>query len=98
MPQEICNRWEPSENGRYQRVKEKNCQYSGVLVAGVIGIALSYEEVGAQWQARLEEVGVDGSKEDRTVSHYLGKKRALETVESNNLAGEFCWITRLFAE
>jgi hypothetical protein len=29
---------------------------------------------------------------------YLGQKRALETVESNNVAGEFCWITRLIAE
>jgi hypothetical protein len=29
---------------------------------------------------------------------YLGKKRRLETVESNQLAGEFCWITRLLAE
>ena len=29
---------------------------------------------------------------------YLGSKRELETVESNNLAREFCWITGLLAE
>ena len=98
VPQEICNRWEENENGRYRRAKGKDCQYSGVLVAGVIGIALSYNEVGAKWQARLKELGVDGSKEERTVLHYLGKKRTLETVESNNLAGEFCWITQLISE
>jgi hypothetical protein len=43
-------------------------------------------------------MGVDEAGPGRSVVEYLGKKRVLETVESNNLAGEFCWITRLLAE
>ncbi|KAF2742023.1 P-loop containing nucleoside triphosphate hydrolase protein [Sporormia fimetaria CBS 119925] len=45
VPQEVCNRWEPSENGRYQRVRGQECQYTGVLIAAVVGISLSYKEV-----------------------------------------------------
>ena len=48
VPQEICNRWEQSESGKYQRVKEKDCQYPGVLIAGVVGVTLSYDEVATQ--------------------------------------------------
>ena len=40
-------------------------------------------------------MGVDGAG---PVVKYLGKKRGLETVESSQLVGEFCWITRLLAE
>jgi hypothetical protein len=39
---------------------------------------------------RLEAMGIDGTELGRCVVDYLGKKRMLETVESNNLAGEFC--------
>lgn len=95
MPQEICNRWESNSQGRYQRAKEGDCQYRGVLIGGLIGIAFAYE-VGSHWAARLQAIGVDGA--DVRILDYLGKKRVLETAESNNLAGEFCWITRLLGE
>ena len=98
VPQEICNRWEQSENGRYQRVKGRECQYAGVLMAAVVGMSYSNEEVGKRWQMRLREVGSERGRGDRVLIEFLGKKRALETVESNNLAGEFCWMTRLIAE
>jgi hypothetical protein len=67
-------------------------------MGGLLGIALGYREIGGQWQMRLEAMGIDGAELGRRVVDYLGKKRVLETVESNNLAGEFCWITRLLAE
>jgi superfamily II DNA helicase RecQ len=98
VPQEICHRWEGNGSGRYQRSKEGDCQYKGVLMGGLLGIALGYREIGGQWQMRLEAMGIDGAELGRRVVDYLGKKRVLETVESNNLAGEFCWITRLLAE
>jgi len=98
VPQEICDRWERSENSRYQRVRGQDCQYPGVLIAAVVGIASSYDEVGRRWQIRLREFGSDGGREGEVLFDFLGKKRALETVESNNLAGEFCWMTRLIAE
>lgn len=44
----------------------------------------------------MQAIGVDGA--DVRILDYLGKKRVLETAESNNLAGEFCWITRLLGE
>lgn len=98
VPQEICNRWERNSYGRYQRTKDRDCQYRGVLIGGLWGIALGNKEVGGRWMARLEELGVDNSGAGETLIEFLGKKRALETVESNNLAGEFCWITRFIAE
>ena len=65
------------------------------MSAGLLGIAMGYEDVSGRWNARLTELGVgDGT----LIMGYLGKKRVLEVVESNNLAGEFCWITRLLAE
>jgi hypothetical protein len=98
VPQEMCNRWERNSYGRYQRAKDGDCQYSGVLMGGLWGIALGRAEVGERWRARLEALGIDDSGAGRTLVEYLGQKRALETVESNNVAGEFCWITRLIAE
>jgi hypothetical protein len=98
VPQEICNRWERNSYGRYQRVKDGDCQYRGVLTGGLIGVALGWTEVGERWTARLEEFGVDGSEAGQTLVEFLGKKQVLETVESNNLAGEFCWVTRLIVE
>jgi hypothetical protein len=98
VPQEICDWWERNSYGRYQRAKDGDCQYRGVLIGGLWGIALGRAEVGARWRARLEALGVDDSAAGSTIVEYLGKKRALETVESNNVAGEFCWITRLIAE
>jgi hypothetical protein len=61
-----------------------------VLIGGLWGIALGCAEVGARWRARLEALGVNDSAAGSTLVEYLGKKRALETVESNNVAGEFC--------
>jgi hypothetical protein len=68
------------------------------LIGVLIGIALGYCEIGEQWYRRLEAVGVDGAGPGRSVVEYLGKKRALVTVESNQLVKEFCWVTRLLAE
>jgi RecQ family ATP-dependent DNA helicase len=98
VPQEICHRWESNNSGRYRRSKDGDCQYKGVLIGGLIGIALGYDEIGSQWYRRLEAQGVNGVGPGRSVVEYLGKKRALETVESNNVVGEFCWITRLISE
>lgn len=98
VPQEICHRWESNSSGRYRRSKDGDCQYKGVLIGGLIGIALGYDEIGSQWYRRLEAQGVNGVGPGRSVVEYLGKKRALETVESNNVVGEFCWITRLISE
>ena len=98
VPQEICHRWESNSIGRYQRSKDGDCQYKGVLIGGLIGIALGYDEIGSQWCRRLEAMGVDSAGLGRSVVEYLGKKRRLETVESSQLVGEFCWITRLLAE
>ncbi|KAF2818577.1 hypothetical protein CC86DRAFT_433435 [Ophiobolus disseminans] len=98
VPQEICHRWESNGRRGYQRAKAGNCQYRGVLMGALIGIALGYREIGSQWHGRLQAVGVDDAGLGRSVVEYLGKKRVLETVESNQLVGEFCWITRLLAE
>ena len=98
VPQEICHRWESNSSGRYQRSKDGDCQYKGVLIGGLVGIALGYHGIGSQWYRRLETMGVDGAGPGRTVVEYLGKKRKLETVESNQLAREFCWIARLLTE
>ena len=90
VPQEICHRWESNRSGRYRRSKEGDCQYKGVLIGGLIGIALGYSEIRSQWLARLEAMGVDGAGPGRGLVEYLGKKRVLETVESNQLVEEFC--------
>jgi hypothetical protein len=90
VPQEICHQWESNSSRRYQRSKEGNYQYKGVLIGGLIGIALGYNEIGLQWYRRLEAIGVDGTAPAQSVVAYLGKKRLLETVESNQLASEFC--------
>jgi superfamily II DNA/RNA helicase len=98
VPQEICNRWERNSYGRYQRARDGVCQYSGVLIGGLLGVALGSAEVGERWRVRLEGFGVDGSEAGPTLTEYLGKKQELEIAESNCLAGEFCWVTRLIAE
>jgi superfamily II DNA helicase RecQ len=98
VPQEICNRWEPNNAGKYQRTEEGECQYKGVLTAGLLGIVVGYKGIGSQWYERLVELGVDDKEGSLSILEYLGKKQVLEVVESNNLAREFCWITRLLAE
>ena len=98
VPQEICNRWERNSYGRYQRTKDRVCQYKGVLIGGLMGVALGQAETGARWRVRLEELGVDDSGAGGTLIEFLGKKQALETVESNHLAGEFCWITQFISK
>lgn len=98
VPQEICNRWEDNGRGGYQRIKGGNCQYTGVLIGGVVGIVFGYKsQVWGHWSRRLEGFGVDLDSDDDFIT-YLGKKRRFERVESNNLAGEFGWITRLLVE
>ena len=69
-----------------------------MLIGGLLGVALGSVEVGERWTARLEGFGVDGSEAGPTLIEYLGKKQELETVESNCLVGEFCWVTQLIAE
>jgi len=98
VPQEVCNRWEDNGRGRYQRAEGRDCQYRGVLVGGLLGLVYGGEEgVIERWVTRLVEQGVDASSIEGLVRH-LGRKQALECVESNRLVGEFCWITRLIAE
>lgn len=98
VPQEICNSWEPNEKGRYQRVPGGSCQYKGVLIAGLTGIVFGYREILDRWYARLQELGINDVEESMTLVEYLGRKQLLDTVESNNLVREFCWVTRLLAE
>lgn len=98
VPQEVCNRWEDNGRGRYQRAEGRDCQYRGVLVGGLLGLVYGGEEgVIERWVTRLVEQGVEASSIEGLVRH-LGRKQALECVESNRLVGEFCWITRLIAE
>jgi hypothetical protein len=95
VPHEICNRWEDNRQGGYQRVAGENCQYNGVLIAGVIGIAFGNDEIMGRWTRRIEEMI---EEQGITLVAYLGKKQALERTESNNVTREFCWITRMLAE
>jgi hypothetical protein len=94
IPQEICNRWEENGQGRYQKAQAGSCQYKGVMVAGLFGIIVGYK-VWGDWEQRLREIGVDL---DSGFVKYLGQKQRLEVVESNNLVGEFCWITRFLSK
>jgi hypothetical protein len=98
VPQEICNRWERNSYRRYQRTKDGNCQYQGVLIGGLWGIALGRAEVIERWTARLKALGVGNSGAEQRLVEFLGKKQVLETVESNHLVEEFCWVTRLIGE
>ena len=98
VPQAICGRWEDNGRGGYRRAEGGNCQYSGVLVGGLMGLVYRNEgKVAERWCARLVEQGVEGGQVDE-LARYLGGKQQLECVESNRLVGEFCWITRLLAE
>ena len=49
----------------------------------------------------MRERGVKCSVEggfSREVMEYLGRKQRLSVAESNNMVGEFCWLTSLLAE
>jgi hypothetical protein len=70
----------------------------GVLTAGLFGIVVGYVGIGSQWYRRLVELGIDDKEGSLSILEYLGKNQVSEVVESNNLAREFCWITRLLAE
>ena len=95
VPQEYCNRWEDDGKGKYRKVDGGSCQFKGVLIAGVLGMVFGYkEQVWGRWQQRLGGFGVDLGSDESLIS-YLGTKRRLEETESNNLAGEFCWISAL---
>ena len=59
-----------------------------MLIAAVVGIILSYSEVGTRWEIRLREFLLDSRRLDRILFDFLGKKQALDTVESHNLARE----------
>jgi hypothetical protein len=37
MLQEVCNRWEDTRYGRYQRAQGRDYQHRGVLVGGLFG-------------------------------------------------------------
>jgi superfamily II DNA or RNA helicase len=98
VPQVICNRWEDDGKGRHRRVRGGGCQYTGTLVAGVVGLIYGYKgQVWDSWMRRLEGFGVDLKSREDFIG-YLGRKRGFDVVESNNLAGEFCWITQLIEE
>jgi len=95
VPQEFCNGWEDDEKGKYRKVKGGLCQFKGVLIAGVLGMVFEYkEQVWGRWQQRLEGFRVDLGSDESLIS-YLSAKRRLKEAESNNLAGEFCWISAL---
>jgi hypothetical protein len=63
---------------------------SMVLILGLIGTSLGYGEIAWRCKARLEEFGVDNAGLGRFLVDYLGRKQALDRIESNNLVGEFC--------
>ena len=44
IPQEICNRWEDNGRGRYQKVRDSSCQYTGGLIAGMVGLVFGYKD------------------------------------------------------
>jgi superfamily II DNA helicase RecQ len=97
VPQAICNQWEDNGKGRYQRTSNRGCQYIGVLVSGVVGMIFGYKEkVWEHWRGRLQEAGVNLDI-DKDFIRYLGQKRGMDTVESNRLVEEFCWIAGLVA-
>jgi hypothetical protein len=50
-----------------------------------------------QWVEQMVKQGIEASSIEGLAAH-LGRKQALECVESNRLVGEFCWVTRLIAE
>ena len=51
VPQAICRRWEDNGQGRYQRAKGGCCQYTGTLVAGVVGLVFGYKgQVWERWR------------------------------------------------
>jgi hypothetical protein len=98
VPQEVCNRWEDNGLGRYQRAEGRDCQYKGVLVGGLFGLVYgSKNGVAERWVERMVKQGIEASSIEGLAAH-LGRKQALECVESNRLVGEFCWVTRLMAE
>jgi superfamily II DNA helicase RecQ len=98
VPQEVCNRWDDNGRGRYQRAEGRDCQYRGVLVGGLFGLVYGCENgVKERWVERLVKQGIETNSTEGLARH-LGRKQALECVESNRLVGEFCWVTRLMAE
>jgi superfamily II DNA helicase RecQ len=98
VPQAICNRWEDNGMGRYQRISDRGCQYAGALVSGIVGMVFGYKEkVWEHWQGRLREAGVNLDVDEEFIG-YLGQKRVMDTVESNRLVEEFCWIAGLVGD
>jgi hypothetical protein len=68
------------------------------VLGGLLGLVYGSEHaVMERWAERLVEQGVDAKSIEGLIQH-LGRKQALECVESNGLVGEFCWVTRLIAE
>jgi hypothetical protein len=59
-------------------------------VGGLFGLVHgSKDGVAERWVARLVKQGIEGNSIEDLVRH-LGRKQALECVESNRLVGEFC--------
>ncbi|KAH7010954.1 hypothetical protein B0J12DRAFT_691121 [Macrophomina phaseolina] len=99
-PREVCNRWVRDDRavGRIkQRAHVERCDYEGVMLGAVVGIAYAVDEVGDEWLQRLEgQEGVVGVREGQVkeLAGYLKKAREMDGCESNNLTWEFWWITR----
>lgn len=99
-PREVCNRWVRDDRavGRMkQRAHVERCDYEGVMLGAVVGIAYAVDEVGNEWLQRLEgHEGVVGVREGQVkeLAGYLKKARVIDGCESNNLTREFWWITR----
>jgi hypothetical protein len=51
-----------------------------------------------RWTARLKAFGIGISGAEQRLVEFLGEKQVLETVESHDLVGEFCSVTRLIGE
>jgi superfamily II DNA helicase RecQ len=96
VPQEVCDGWEEKSGGGFRKAADRACQFKGVLVAGVVGLALAYpDRVGERWRRRIMEMGM---RSEQDIVRFLGRARATVATECNNLVGEFCWVTRAVAE
>lgn len=95
MPQKICWRWEDNEKGGYSKVDRGSCQYSGVVLNGILGMTFRFkDQVWSQWFERMQGLEVN-MHSDESLWKYLGWKRRSDGLESNNLVREFCWLSRL---
>jgi len=97
LPQEVCEKWEDNEAGRWKRVEGRECQYSGALFEGDFRLLAGYREVSGRWIERIREKGVEVERQEGLIS-YLGRRVEGWEVEWNNLTAEFHWIAKRVEE